>query len=202
LAEYPRAESTEEFIEGWSESGAAERANKDQFLAEMCDAIEVPRPDPTTGDPARGLYVFERDTIQVAEGQKQSIRKIDFYKDGCFLLEAKQGSEAGSPKLGTAKRGTAAWNVAMRDAFDGSWDYRPFPNARTSRCLWRERNATLEGAGTRCGVNGVPRDPAALAGRNTNVLRSLHGEEHHQHSTPRSDSRGAGSKGGSAGTHA
>lgn len=65
------------FIERWSNSGAAERANKDQFLAELCDAIEVPRPDPTTGDPARDLYVFERDAIQVAEGQKQSIGKID-----------------------------------------------------------------------------------------------------------------------------
>ncbi len=102
------------FIERWSNSGAAERANKDQFLAELCDAIDVPRPDPTTGDPARDLYVFERDAIQVAEGQKQSIGKIDLYKDGCFLLEAKQGSETGNPKLGTAKRGTAAWRLATR----------------------------------------------------------------------------------------
>jgi len=31
----------ETFIERRSKSGAAERANKDQFLAELCDAIEV-----------------------------------------------------------------------------------------------------------------------------------------------------------------
>lgn len=130
----------------------------------------MPRPDPTTGDPARDRYVFERDAIQVAEGQKQSIGKIDLYKDGCFLLEAKQGSEAGSPKLGTAKRGTAAWTIAMHGAFgqalgyartldrrppfllacdighcfdlyaafDGSWDYRPFPNAQTNRFFLRD----------------------------------------------------------------
>ena len=158
------------FIEHWSKSGASERANKDSFLVDPCDAIEVPRPDPNTGDPTRDLYVFERDAIQVAEGQKQSIGKIDLYKDGCFVLEAKQGSEAGSPKLGTAKRGTAAWNVAMRDAFgqalgyartierqppflitcdigycfdlyatfDGSWDYRAFPNAQTNRFFLRD----------------------------------------------------------------
>lgn len=158
------------FIERWSSSGAAERANKDQYLAELCDALGVPRPDPTTGDPARDRYVFECDAIQVAEGRKQSIGKIDLYKDGCFLLEAKQGSETGSPKLGTAKRGTAAWNVAMRDAygqalgyartmerrppflitcdighcfdlyatFDGSWDYRPFPNAQRNRIFLRD----------------------------------------------------------------
>jgi hypothetical protein len=111
------------FIERWSSSGAAERANKDQFLAELCDALGVPRPDPTTGDPARDRYVFECDAVQVAEGRKQSIGKIDLYKDGCFLLEAKQGSEAGSPKLGTAKRGTAAWNVAMRDAYGQALGY-------------------------------------------------------------------------------
>ena len=115
--------SLETFIERWSNSGASERANKDQFLAELCDAIDVPRPDPTTGDPARDLYVFECDAIQVAEGQKQSIGEIDLYKDGRFLLEAKQGSEAGSPKLGTAKRGTAAWNVAMRDAYGQALGY-------------------------------------------------------------------------------
>jgi len=170
VAYHARAMTLETFIERWSKSGAAERANKDQFLAELCDAIKVKRPDPTTGDPARDLYVFERDAVQVAEGQKQSIGKIDLYKDGCFLLEAKQGSEAGSPKLGTAKRGTAAWNVAMRDAFgqalgyartierrppflltcdigycfdlyatfDGSWDYRAFPNAQTNRFFLRD----------------------------------------------------------------
>ena len=54
------------FIEHWSKSGASERANKDSFLVDLCDAIEVPRPDPNTGDPARDLYVFERDAIQVA----------------------------------------------------------------------------------------------------------------------------------------
>jgi hypothetical protein len=38
------------------------------------------------------------------------------YKEGCFILEAKQGSEAGATKLGTAKRGTAMWAAAMQAA--------------------------------------------------------------------------------------
>ncbi len=77
-----------EFIPRWTESSASERANKDAFLLELCDVLGVPRPDPTTGDSAADRYVFERDAVLVAEGQKRSVGKIDLYKDGCFLLEA------------------------------------------------------------------------------------------------------------------
>ena len=49
------------FIARWQDSGAAERANKDTFLLELCDVLEVARPSPTTGDSDRDQYVFERD---------------------------------------------------------------------------------------------------------------------------------------------
>jgi hypothetical protein len=158
------------FIGTWSASGGAERANKDLFLTELCDALGVPRPSPTTGDPERDVYVFERDAHFAHEGGTATIGKVDLFKQGCFILEAKQGSEAGAKKLGTAKRETPAWNVAMKDAygqalgyarafdtpvpflivadlgycfdlyaaFDGSWNYRPFPNAQTSRLFLRD----------------------------------------------------------------
>lgn len=51
------------FLDRWAASGASERANKDLFLAELCDVLGVPRPDPATGDPDRDLYVFERDSV-------------------------------------------------------------------------------------------------------------------------------------------
>ncbi len=38
-----------DFIARWSASGASERANKDLFFAELCDVLEVPRPEPATG---------------------------------------------------------------------------------------------------------------------------------------------------------
>jgi hypothetical protein len=38
------------FIARWQASGAAERANYQLFLSELCDALDVPRPDPTTPD--------------------------------------------------------------------------------------------------------------------------------------------------------
>ena len=45
--------SIEALIHRWSASSAAERANKDSFLNDLCEALGVPRPDPTTGDPER-----------------------------------------------------------------------------------------------------------------------------------------------------
>jgi len=36
------------FIERWERSGAAERANYQLFLTELCDILGVPRPNPVT----------------------------------------------------------------------------------------------------------------------------------------------------------
>jgi hypothetical protein len=41
----------EEFVTRWSEGGAAERANKDSFLGELCEVLGVERPRPSTGAP-------------------------------------------------------------------------------------------------------------------------------------------------------
>lgn len=153
------------FIQRWTESGASERANKDLFLAELCDVLGLPRPAPSTGDPAKDTYTFERQVaIPEADGRLH-LKPIDLYKEGSFILEAKQGSERGSKKIGTARRGTPGWSIAMSDAFgqalgyakgfdhpppfilvcdigycldvyaafDGSWSYRPFPNAQANR---------------------------------------------------------------------
>jgi hypothetical protein len=111
------------FIERWTASGASERANKDSFLNELCDAIEVPRPDPTTSDRERDLYVFERDALMPHEDGTIHVGKIDLYKHGSFILEAKQGSDKGSKKLGTAKRGTTAWLIEMQNAFGQALGY-------------------------------------------------------------------------------
>ncbi len=158
------------FVSKWAASGAAERANRDSFLNDLCDALGVARPGVTTGDPARDTYVFEKDAVLVHEGGKRTVGRIDLYKDGCFILEAKQGADAGSKKTGTAKRNTPGWNVAMSDAcgqalgyartmdapppfvvvtdigfcfdlyacFDGSGQYRPFPNAQSHRVFLGE----------------------------------------------------------------
>lgn len=121
-----------EFIARWQTSAAAERANYALFLTQLCDLLGVPQPDPTTDNIEQNAYVFERDvTFQEADGST-SIGRIDLYKRACFVLEAKQGSDAEPTdedslfsrgartalsgtkrKKGTAVRGTPAWDDAM-----------------------------------------------------------------------------------------
>jgi len=116
------------FIERWQNSGAAERANYQLFLSELCDLIGAPRPDPATPDTTQNAYVFERAvTFHHGDG-KTTTGRIDLYKRGCFVLEAKQGADVPaeddklseemrkikrSLKIGHGKRGTGAWDVAM-----------------------------------------------------------------------------------------
>ena len=54
--------------------------------------------------------------MAVHEGDRVTTRKMDLYKEGCFVLEAKQGSDEGSKKSGTARRGTPLWENAMQEA--------------------------------------------------------------------------------------
>lgn len=112
------------FISRWETSGAAERANYQLFLSELCDCLAVPRPDPTVPIDARNQYVFERNVNFNNVDGSTSTGRIDLYKKGCFVLEAKQGSDqvVRSPQLlfpapavrrGTAIRGTLGWDEAM-----------------------------------------------------------------------------------------
>lgn len=193
----------QQFIGRWSASGGSERANKDSFLRDLCDVLGVPHPEPRVGDRARDRYVFEADAVVPHEGGSVTIGKIDLYKAGCFVLEAKQGSDAGAGSLGTARRGTPAWHIAMRDAFgqalgyartlpqappflivvdighcfdlyatfDGTLEYRPFPDAQASRVFLTDlgkHTATLKQVWT---------DPFALdpAKQKARVTRTIAG---------------------------
>ena len=80
------------FIARWSASAAAERANKDLFLTELCDALRVARPEPSTGESDRDQYVFEKGALLLKDGQRTTTGHVDLYKAGCFVLEAKQGA--------------------------------------------------------------------------------------------------------------
>ncbi|MDT8391872.1 MAG: DNA methyltransferase [Lentisphaeria bacterium] len=140
------AAGIKQFIERWETSGAAERANYQLFLSELCAVIDTPRPDPATPDNSRNAYVFER-SVEFQDGQGgKTTRFIDLYKRGCFVLEAKQGADtpadAAEPlstvekqlqaalKKGTAKRGTRAWDQAMLRAKGQADQYvRALPEA-------------------------------------------------------------------------
>ena len=115
-----------EFVETWKASGGAERANYQLFLSELCDQLGVLRPEPTKPDDSENAYVFERTvTFQHGDGNT-SPNYVDLYKRGCFVLEAKQGSDKNTAplfpelakklKTGTAQRGTKGWDKAMQAA--------------------------------------------------------------------------------------
>lgn len=78
------------FIARWDGTEQAERANYARFLDELCDVLGVARPDPAVGP--TGDYRYERGVTHHEADGSTSTRRIDLYKRGCFVLEAKQGS--------------------------------------------------------------------------------------------------------------
>ena len=73
------------FVARWSASGAAERANYQLFLSELCDLLGVARPDPTKPEDAENAYVFERSVTFHHPDGSTSTGRIDLYKRGCFV---------------------------------------------------------------------------------------------------------------------
>ena len=124
--------SVSDFIKRWELSGSAERGNFQSFASELCDLLGVPRPDPQRPNDRDNAYVFER-SVNFDHGDgTQSTGWIDLYRRGCFVMEAKQGSDAddsagglfapaqltptGKLHKGTAVRGTRQWDLAMLKA--------------------------------------------------------------------------------------
>jgi hypothetical protein len=84
----------EAFIKRWTErTGGSERANYALFLVELCDLIGVGRPDPAGEETERNDYVFERAVRFRHDDGSTSPGRIDLYKKGCFVLEAKQSKK-------------------------------------------------------------------------------------------------------------
>lgn len=114
------------FITKWQLSGAAERANAQSFVIELCEILEVDKPEPKAEIEAENAYVFEK-TVPSPTGTSNF---IDCYKRGHFIFEAKQGADAEKVetfslqgaeqakgrKLGHGKRGTKGWDTAMQRA--------------------------------------------------------------------------------------
>lgn len=131
---------THTFIARWSASGGSERANYALFLSELCDVLGVPRPDVATSA-GHGHYVFEREIREVFTDGTNTSRFIDLYKQGSFVLEAKQGVEAQEAaenearartgqkprkKRGHGVRGTKTWDISMVKAKEQAQSYVRF----------------------------------------------------------------------------
>jgi hypothetical protein len=122
----------EYFIKRWtSREGGAERANYQMFLSELCDVLGVDRPQPAGAETAHNAYVFERAVRPRASETTTAPKRIDLYKKGAFILEAKQSRLPGGKNaiptqqsllpdedlttLGLRARGPA-WDVMMQNA--------------------------------------------------------------------------------------
>ncbi|MFM7107269.1 MAG: class I SAM-dependent DNA methyltransferase [Planctomycetaceae bacterium] len=116
------------FIARWGASAGAERANYQLFLAELCDVLGVPRPEPSVADEAANAYVFDKAVAFRAPDGKTSTGYIDLYRRGAFVCETKQSvaretrdplslADPAAPKArrksGTSVRGTAGWDDSM-----------------------------------------------------------------------------------------
>ena len=110
-----------DFIERWAASSAHERGNCQPFFIELCALLDVEPPDPAAEK--RPEYCFEKGVKIVHADGAETTGFVDFYKRGYFVIEAKQGSEAGDAKIGTARRGTEGWRKAMRAAFGQAHRY-------------------------------------------------------------------------------
>ena len=129
-------EKLDAFIEHWRKTGGSELANTQSFLNALCLLIGVAAPNGSLADDAANDYVFERRVFQDNGDGTRDFGRIDAYKRGCFILEAKQGSDAdrraaergdddldlfgqtaiARMKRGTARRGTPGWAKAMVQA--------------------------------------------------------------------------------------
>ncbi len=127
-AKISEADSVEKFIVRWSDAPASERANAQLFLTELCEVLDVPRPDPA----ADSGYSFEYPVTHQHPDGSTSTGRIDLYKRGCLVLEAKHFkpdepkpddlakaaalATGKKKKSGAPARGTDAWDAAMLTA--------------------------------------------------------------------------------------
>jgi len=80
----------DEFLTDWLQADGSERANYQLFLTRLCAVLDVPLPEPATGQPEQDGYVFER-RVNFRHGDgSESVGFIDLYRRGAFVLEAKK----------------------------------------------------------------------------------------------------------------
>ncbi len=123
------------FIDRWSGAQRAERANYQLFLTELCEVLDLPRPEPAGPDSTRNAYVFERAVALHHRDGSVTTGRIDLYKRACFALETKQYANApAAPQPEFALddaprrragivRGTEAWDSKMIEAREQAANY-------------------------------------------------------------------------------
>ncbi|WP_327436663.1 class I SAM-dependent DNA methyltransferase [Sinorhizobium meliloti] len=121
-------------------SGGSELANYQLFVERLCVALDLPRPAMAQERNELNDYVFERRVDFKHPDGSRTAGRIDCYRRGCFILEAKQSGKRRLPKVdraqldlipedaaqfkpGQAKRGTRGWDQVMLAARRQAEDY-------------------------------------------------------------------------------
>ncbi|MCL2825027.1 MAG: hypothetical protein FWD57_13645, partial [Polyangiaceae bacterium] len=113
----------DDFIARWTASRGSEQADSQPFLGELCDALDLPRPEPAQPTNEENTYSFER-KVYSSSDNGGGPRRLVLYKKGCFILESKQGQRrdagpvdsqeiCGFTASSAPKRGTRGWEDSM-----------------------------------------------------------------------------------------
>ena len=131
-------ERLEKLVAEVKPSGGSEMSNYQLFVERLTGALGLPQPEFAREETRFNDYVFERNVTFRHPNGTSSTGRIDCYKRGCFVLEAKQSAKrqqaieseqlalAGietAQKLGHAKRGTKSWDKVMIAARRQAEDY-------------------------------------------------------------------------------
>jgi hypothetical protein len=123
----PDSKALADFIARWSASGGNELANAQPFLKELCEVLDLPRHETAKTVNEDNAYSFERKVFLPRGDGTSEMKRLDLYKRGCFVLEAKQGAETapktplslpmpGLTESKAVKRGSRPWEDTMARA--------------------------------------------------------------------------------------
>ena len=156
----PQLPSIDAFLTRWQQAGGTELANYQLFLGELIALLDLPPPDPAGADHTQNAYCFERHVnFHHADGTTSSGR-IDLYRRGAFVLEAKQSG---------LNLQSTAWDAAMLKAHAQASNYAralPADEGRPPFVLVTDvgRHIGVYADFTRSGANYIPY-PDALSHR-------------------------------------
>jgi hypothetical protein len=129
----------EKLIADAKASGGSELANYQLFVIGLCEALGIERPAMAAEMNTLNDYVFERWVSFKHPDGTTTPGRIDCYRRGCFILEAKQSAkrskkrdasqlalipeDAQQIKAGHGRRGTKGWDQVMLAARRQAEDY-------------------------------------------------------------------------------